>query len=107
MLDIFSYLYTEDSKINTTTRKIKFKEMLSVYFVERRLVNITNLHGLFYKNKVKIIPLNIAADLLTPISLVYLVLDDGNNRQNGFILNSHGFTVIFNYYKLLCILIEV
>lgn len=31
--------------------------------------------------------------MLTPISLTYLVMDDGNNHGLGFILNTHAFSL--------------
>src|SRR4051812_34204473 len=41
---------------------------------------ITELHSLFYLNKVKVIPSNIY-DLLTPVALAHLIMGDGSAKQ--------------------------
>ena len=92
LFEIFQYLCTENAIIKNTTRNTKGIKTYSVYFVTRRLVHITSIHTLFYSDKIKKVPLNIAS-LLTPISLAYWVMDDGSNHNSGFILNTQGFII--------------
>ena len=48
-------------------------------------------HNLFYKNKIKIVPKNIA-DLLTPRGLAYWIMDDGSlSIHNQIILHTRAF----------------
>lgn len=91
LFNIFKYLCTESTDIKVTKRNTRVVETISVYFVTRRLVAITDLHNLFYPDGVKIVPKNII-NLLTPKSLAYWVMDDGNNHESGFVLNTTGFT---------------
>lgn len=50
--------------------KLKGKKYNSLEFRTRYLPCFNELHGLFYKNKIKVIPDNIY-DLLTPIALAH------------------------------------
>ena len=49
-------------------------------------------YELFYVEGVKTIPLNIG-ELLTPVSLAYWAMDDGNKKENGFHLNTDSYTL--------------
>ena len=50
------------------------------------------LYKLFYINGKKIVPLNIA-DLLTPISLAYWIMDDGSFTGSGLKLHTSAFSM--------------
>jgi LAGLIDADG DNA endonuclease family len=56
------------------------------------LTAITELHTLFYNKGRKIVPLNIGS-LLTPKSLAYWAMDDGQNHKSGFTFNTCAFTL--------------
>jgi hypothetical protein len=73
----------------------------AIRFTTRQLSCFTQLHELFYVNKVKIVPrgpgigldsrtLNIE-ELLTPVSLAYWAMDDGSKQNKGFHFNTHGY----------------
>jgi len=54
---------------------------------------ITELHNQFYKNKTKIVPLDIY-NLLDPIALAYLICGDGSVSKHGLILCTDSFPII-------------
>lgn len=101
LFDKFKYLCT----INASTKIIERNSFNthSIYFTTRQLVSITELHNLFYKNGKKIIPLNIGS-LLTAKSLAYWVMDDGENHNSGYILNTSSFTL--DEVKLLQVVLQ-
>lgn len=49
------------------------------------------IHDLFYKNKIKIVPYNIA-DYLTPLALAIWIMDDGTKVSKGLKLCTNSFT---------------
>ena len=51
----------------------------TVAFKTRSLPCLTLFHDLFYYNRRKIIPKNIA-DLISPVSLAFWIMDDGSCR---------------------------
>lgn len=53
---------------------------------------LTELHSLFYVNKVKIIPVSIY-DLLTPVALSHWIAGDGTHNGNGLIICTDSFSV--------------
>ena len=53
---------------------------------------LTELHSLFYVNKVKVIPHNIYK-LLTPIALAHWIMGDGRNGKGGLILCTDSFSL--------------
>jgi hypothetical protein len=90
LFEKFKYLGTKNVSIKVANRKLF--ETFSLYFVTRQLTSITELHTLFYQEGRKIVPFNIVS-LLTEKSLAYWAMDDGNNHQSGYILNTSGFTL--------------
>lgn len=72
--------------------KIKGNTYGVLSFSTRSLPCFTELHGLFYPNRIKLIPSNIF-DLLTPVGLAFLAQDDGSKCSNGFHLNTNGFSL--------------
>jgi len=63
----------------------------SLYFATRSLPILTEFYQLFYLNKVKVIPLNIAS-LITPITLAQWIADDGFFRY-GLALQTDSYTI--------------
>ena len=70
----------------------KGKKYYSLEFRTRYLPCFNELHGFFYKNKVKVVPDNIY-DLLTPIALAHWIMGDGAIRNKGLILCTDSFTL--------------
>jgi len=60
--------------------------------VTRSFPCFTDLHLLFYVNKVKVIPENIY-DLLSPIALAHLIMGDGSVSKHGIILCTNCYTL--------------
>lgn len=63
-----------------------------VQIFTRSLPCFTELHSLFYIQKIKVIPVNIY-DLLTPVALAHLIMGDGEARQSGLVLCTNSFSV--------------
>ena len=61
------------------------KVNISLQLFTRTLPCFTELHSLFYVNKVKIIPENIY-ELLTPVALAHLIQGDGSVQRHGLII---------------------
>jgi hypothetical protein len=61
-------------------------------FFTRSLPCFTELHQLFYINKVKIIPKNIY-DLLTPVGLAHLIMGDGAAQRHGLIICTDSYSI--------------
>lgn len=64
-----------------------------IYFNTLTYEAFNYYHELFYKDKKKMVPLNIK-ELLTAKGLAYWVMDDGHPDRSGFILNT-----IFSLWK--------
>lgn len=76
---------------------------------------LTDLHGIFYRDKKKIIPKNIQ-DLLNPLTMAVWFMDDGNiirdkSRFCGYHMNTQSFTfkenerlaeILNSEFKILC-----
>lgn len=92
LFSIFNYLCTEEASVKLSLKTVRGKEYSSIYFTTRRLTAITEVHNLFYPEGKKIVPFNVVS-LLTPVSLAYWVMDDGNKTLSGFILNTHAYTI--------------
>ena len=90
LFEEFNYLCSKTASIKTANRKLF--NTSSVYFTTRQLTAITELHTLFYPNGIKRVPFNIGS-LITEKSLAYWAMDDGNNHNSGYILNTSGFTL--------------
>lgn len=75
----------------------------SLYFHTKSSKEFGILHGLFYKDGVKILPTEIF-DFLSPQVLAVWFMDDGSNNKNNITINTHGFTkdeqeVIIEFFK--------
>jgi hypothetical protein len=82
----------------------------SLGITTRALLCFTELHSLFYSNKVKIIPDNIF-DLLTPVALAHLIMGDGQVASNGLRICTDSYSssdivklinVLMIKYRLVC-----
>jgi len=61
-------------------------------FLTRLMLCKTELHSLFYPNKIKLVPHNIY-ELLTPVALAHWIAGDGNARPHGLILCTDSYSV--------------
>jgi hypothetical protein len=61
-------------------------------FFTRSMPCFTELHSLFYVNKVKVIPDNIY-DILTPVALAHLIMGDGSAHENGLYICTDSYNV--------------
>ncbi len=68
------------------------KDHFSWYFHTRSDQNFGLIHKLFYKNGVKIVPIDLL-DLLEPLGLAVWYMDDGSNNSGRITLNTHNFSV--------------
>lgn len=68
------------------------KRNYGVQIFTRSLPCFTELHSLFYVQKIKVIPVNIY-DLLTPVALAHLIMGDGEARQSGLVLCTNSFPI--------------
>lgn len=84
----------------------------SIEIETRALPCFSELHCIFYKNGVKVIPVNIY-ELLTPEALAHLVMGDGNARSHGLIICTDSYSVqdvvrlmnvLMVKYRLVCTL---
>jgi hypothetical protein len=74
-------------------QELKGKVYESIVFDTLTYSVFNYYHDLFYKNNVKIIPLNIG-ELLTARGLAYWAMDDGSPDRSGFILYTNSFTKV-------------
>lgn len=76
-----------------------------IWFQTRALPCFNELYAQFYKNKIKIIPLNII-ELLTPISLAYWIMGDGTWTGSGLRLHTDNSKVDEVHLLIKCINIK-
>lgn len=91
---IASYILCHYCKSFPTLSKSNGGEstFLRVRFYTRSLLCLTDIHSLFYVDKVKIIPYNIY-DLLTPVAVAHWIQGDGTKHGNGLVLCTDSFTI--------------
>lgn len=95
--DYIIHLYTifqEYCKMSPRTYNatLKGKVHQSIVFDTLTYPAFNYFHELFYKDKIKIVPLNIQ-ELLTPRGLAYWAMDDGGADRSGFIFYTNSFTL--------------
>ena len=61
-------------------------------FFTRALPCFTELHSLFYVNKVKVIPEDLY-NILTPVALAHVLMGDGVAKDSGLIICTDSFTI--------------
>ena len=64
----------------------------ALQFLNRLIPFLTELHTLFYPNKVKVIPSNIY-ELLTLVALAHIVMADGKVSRHGLVLCTDSYSV--------------
>ena len=63
-----------------------------IYFITLAFPCLNEFYDLFYKDKIKIIPYNFD-ELLTPVGLAYLIMDDGGKTfYNQTVLHTRAFS---------------
>lgn len=65
-------------------------------FLTRSIPCFTELHNLFYVNKVKVIPQNIY-ELLTPVALAHMIMGNGVYKSKGLTLCTDYFLYLMLY----------
>lgn len=85
----------------TSTVKGKIYNYFS--FTTKSMAMWNSQHVLWYPSGIKVIPNNIA-EILTPISLAYWLMDDGGWVKKGIHLNTNGFTT--SDVERLCIVMK-
>lgn len=104
--DIFSKFSNIFKSLNYYTRKTVDKRNNKLYkSVVLQSLSIKELRvyrDLFYNENTKIIP-NDIEELLTPIGLAYLFMDDGKSASYGFYICTDGFTKEENEFLVNCI----
>jgi hypothetical protein len=72
-------------------RKAFGKETIGLEFFTRSPC-ITELHSVFYVNRIKVIPHNIY-ELLTPVALAHLIMGDGSVQRHGLIICTDSYSI--------------
>ena len=89
---VFCSLAHYCSSFPTVRNRTRFdKKTIELQFFTRSLPCFTELHSLFYVNKVKIIPHNMY-ELLTPVVLAHWIQGDGSTERHGLILCTDSYT---------------
>lgn len=66
----------------------------SIELQTRTYLFFTNLHSLFYKNNIKILPApEILFNLITPLTLAYMIMCDGARRNESVLICTDNFTI--------------
>ena len=73
-------------------RKRGEKFHINIEIVTRALPCFNQLHSIFYKNGVKVIPDKIY-ELLTPIALAHIIMGDGIAKSHGLILCTDSYSI--------------
>jgi heme/copper-type cytochrome/quinol oxidase subunit 1 len=75
-----------------TNTNLNGKQFKGIQFTTRSYPCFTYLHNIFYKNNVKIVPLNLY-ELLTYEGLAHWIMSDGTKTYKGLTLQTQSFTV--------------
>jgi len=87
--------YTSNLQPRQYTRTIKSKEGKIYYGFEFNTFTFRSfnwIHKMFYKNGIKVVPLNIY-EYLTPLALAVWIMDDGGWTNNGVRIASNSFNL--------------
>jgi hypothetical protein len=77
--------------VKTYTSMFSDKNYTKLTLSIMHLLYFTNLDHLFYKNNIKIVPINII-DILTPCGLAHWIMGDGSLHGQGLHLSVYAFT---------------
>jgi hypothetical protein len=83
--------YCSSSPSRTTGIRVG-KPFSGLQFFTRSLPCFTELHTLFYREGVKIIPDNIY-ELLTPVALAHIIMGDATAKPHGLILCTDSYSI--------------
>ena len=83
---------TTPPSISSITDKVTGKTRYNLSFTTLALPCFNQLYETFYVNGKKIIPTNIA-ELLTPVSLAFWIMDDGGFTGSGLKLYTNAFSL--------------
>jgi len=90
---VFSLLSHYCSSYPTLRNRSRLgKQTIALQFLTRLMPCLTELHTLFYPNKVKVIPSNIY-DLLTPVALAHLIMGDGGFKSKGIYICTDSYSI--------------
>ncbi len=84
---------TEPKELNRIYHKDRSQTLKSLRFQTISHPEFTSLYNIFYRNGIKIIPLNIRNILRSPFSLAVWFMDDGNKNRNTVFLNTQQFGI--------------
>jgi len=87
------FVLTEPKELVRIYHKDKSRLLRSSRFSTISHSEFTSLYELFYRNKIKIIPVNIGEILKSPLSLAIWFMDDGNKNHQSVFLNTQQFTL--------------
>ena len=88
---LFQHFVTTPPSISSIKDKITGKTRYNLSFTTLALPCFNQLYETFYVNGKKIIPANIA-ELLTPVSLAFWIMDDGGFTGSGLKLYTNAFS---------------
>ena len=99
--DYIFWLFNELENICPSSSKQR-KDNSQWYFYSKYLENLTDLRKTFYREKKKVIPVNIGELLTSSISIAVWYMDDGTldwrpKDHYAFLLTTHCFSVRDNY----------
>ena len=84
--------YCQNFPVFRERKRTKNTTYWSVDLFTRALPCFTELHSLFDKNKVKIIPHNVY-DILTPVAFANLIMGDGRFKSKGIFLCTDSYSI--------------
>jgi hypothetical protein len=91
LYELFQRFVTSPPTVNTILDSKTGKTRHNISFSTLALPCFNDLYESFYDNKIKRIPDNIA-DLLTPVSLAYWIMDDGSFTGSGLKISTNAFS---------------
>lgn len=87
------WVFTEPKIITRVYHKDTSRILSSLRFLSISHHEFSKWYHIFYKDRKKIIPLNINEILKSPLALAVWVMDDGNKNHNAVFLNTQQFTI--------------
>ncbi len=88
--DVFKEWVLTPPKISKRYDENRVPYEKSWWFRTVRHPKLTLFHNIFYKNRVKVVPKNIA-DLLDPLAISVWIMDDGNLSNNCINISTYSF----------------
>ena len=91
LYELFQKFVTNPPSVSTILDSKTGRSRYNLSFSTLALPCFNELYESFYENKIKRIPNNIA-DLLTPVSLAYWIMDDGSFTGSGLKISTNSFS---------------